>query len=642
MSHSHDADRQQNRVFRLMLIEDDPVFRLGLAGCLQSFDDLQVVLEADSPARALQLLRDLPHGVETADQSVASVRSLDLIILNLDLGLTTSSQGVGLALCQQLRTQYADTPLLLLGATLELTRLATAFQSGAGGYCLKGTSITELVTAIRQVASGQPYWKEGIQAIAPLNTQAPNTAPLAARSVRSLTDHAPQNTLPASSGSQNLLSVWRRNVRESGVRQIERALTELDDQLQTTDRSVLDQLILEGQRRELRTARWLVKRLLKTSDEPAPGLGSQVPPPPTAASRSLQPDRRSQALPAASESLAGASSTALAETIASDMQSPLAALFQATVAKLQNKLPNLTITALEIDVLKDEKKRELLYTVLRSLQASLEALRLSNFSPEQLIAKRDVILQDIWQATVIDFFGKYYTVQIGTQPIEVVAVLLQDLEIVQTAILNKIPLFPEFLAHLLFQTPLTIDDAAYGAGTVEAMARMELLLQNVMLQIANAVMQPLLNRFGDVETIKQTFYDKRLLSSRDVERFRNDLSWKYRTDRLFAEPTAIFESQFNLLILTDNGISKTSIYAPRSDELAQLSGLPFLVTLALETRDAIAPRLRLAISFLGRGVVYILTEVIGRGIGLIGRGMIKGIGNALQDTKPNRNSERWR
>ena len=129
MSHSHDADRQQNRVYRLMLIEDDPVFRLGLAACLQSFDDLQVVLEADSPARALQLLREWRDELEATDQPVAPARSLDLIILNLDLGLTTASQGLGLALCQQLRTQYGDTPLLLLGATLELTRLAAAFQS---------------------------------------------------------------------------------------------------------------------------------------------------------------------------------------------------------------------------------------------------------------------------------------------------------------------------------------------------------------------------------------------------------------------------------------------------------------------------------------------------------------------------------
>jgi hypothetical protein len=239
-----------------------------------------------------------------------------------------------------------------------------------------------------------------------------------------------------------LLTVWRRNLRESGVRQIERAIAELDDQLQTTDRSVLDQLVLEGQRRELRTARWLVKRLLKTSDEPTPELGSQVPPP-TDASRSRPPDRRSPAIANPSEPLAG-ETTALAETIVSNIQTPMAALFQATVAKLQNRLPNLTATALEIDVLKDEKKRELLYTVLRSLQASLETLRLSNLPPEQLEIKHRVILQDIWQATVIDFFGKYYTVQMGTQPIDVVTVLLQDLDIVQTAILDKFPCFQSF------------------------------------------------------------------------------------------------------------------------------------------------------------------------------------------------------
>lgn len=83
------------------------------------------------------------------------------------------------------------------------------------------------------------------------------------------------------------------------------------------------------------------------------------------------------------------------------------------------------------------------------------------------------------------------------------------------------------------------------------------------------------------------------------------------------------------------------IYAPRNDELATLSGIPFLVTLVLEARDAIAPRVRAAVSFLGRGVVYVLTEVIGRGIGLVGRGIVKGIGNALQEPKPKR-SERWR
>ena len=656
MSHSRAVDRPPNRVFRLMLIEDDPVFRLGLVACLQSFDSLQVVLEADSPSTALQLLRELLDAATQSDRSdvMLQARSLDLIILNVDLGQTTSSQGIGLALCQQLRTQYAHIPLLLLGTTLELTRLAIAFQSGAGGYCLKGTGVTELVTAMRQVASGQPYWTDGMQAIAQalnaetlkaqtLTAQALNH-PLAPRSTE--TALARRASKENATKNQNILAVWRRQTRLAGVGQIERAIAALDAQL-ALEPSLMDHLILAGQRRELRTARWLVQRLLR--DKP-------MPPEPPTSDPALEFDRLSPAsLPAsepvapepvapepiASKPLTGETPIALVKAIANSLQSPQAALFQATVARLQNGLQNLTNIALEIDFLKEDKKRELLYTVLRQLQETLEALRLSNLNKEQLVAKRDTILQDVWEATVIDFFGKYYTVQLESQPIDVVNVLLQDWAIVETAILDKIPLVPEFLSHLLFQTPLTIDDTDYAAGNAEAMARMELLLQNMMFQIANAVMQPLLNRFGDVITIKQTFYDKRLLSSRDIERFRNQLSWHYRTDRLFKEPIAIFESQYRLLSLSENGISQTAIYAPRNEELAQLAGIPFFVTLLLEARDAIAPRVRAAISFFGRGMVYVLTEVIGRGIGLIGRGIIKGIGNALQDAKPKRR-ERWR
>ena len=68
-------------------------------------------------------------------------------------------------------------------------------------------------------------------------------------------------------------------------------------------------------------------------------------------------------------------STALTDTIGGSIQSPQAALFQTTLTKLQGNLQNLTATALEIDILKDTKKRELLQLVLRQLQAMLDALR---------------------------------------------------------------------------------------------------------------------------------------------------------------------------------------------------------------------------------------------------------------------------
>jgi hypothetical protein len=102
------------------------------------------------------------------------------------------------------------------------------------------------------------------------------------------------------------------------------------------------------------------------------------------------------------------------------------------------------------------------------------------------------------------------------------------------------------------------------------------------------------------------------------------------------EPQAIFESRYELFVFAPRGIATISIYAPRGQELAQLSGIPLVITLAIEFRDAIAPRLQSLLSFLGSGVVFVLTQVIGRGIGLIGRGILQGIGSVSLTEKKNK------
>ncbi|HEY9859043.1 MAG TPA: DUF3685 domain-containing protein, partial [Candidatus Obscuribacterales bacterium] len=337
-------------------------------------------------------------------------------------------------------------------------------------------------------------------------------------------------------------------------------------------------------------------------------------------------------------SLVASSSSPTPELAVRPLQSRL---FDRTVSKLQSPLQNLTNHPLEIDILREEKKRELLYIILHKLEETLDELRFAQVQPAQLLEKHTAIIRDLWAATTTDFFGKYYTLQLGPLDLEVVRVLLQDAPAVQSEMLNRIPLSLELFAYLLFQTPLVVDNVAYAADTPEALARAECLLQNLLVQVANSVMQPLLNRFADVEAIKQAFYDRRLISTREIERFRNSLSWKYRLEKFVDEPKAIFESQYELLVLDSRGIAKISIYAPRNQELRELSGLQLAVTLVLETRDAIAPRLRSAIAFFGSGLVYVLTEVVGRGIGLVGRGILQGIGSAWQDTtKVGKNSER--
>ena len=296
---------------------------------------------------------------------------------------------------------------------------------------------------------------------------------------------------------------------------------------------------------------------------------------------------------------------------------------EAVFRKLQFSLDNRSEIPLEIDILRADRARELLYTVLRAFETLLDDLQQAEVLPGQLVEKTPLFLHDLWEAVTVDFFGRYYTPAADGLEQPMVTVLQQDAEVVQTAILNRIPEVPALLAHLLFQSPLEIDGASYIATTPEALRRSQFLLENLLIQVACAVMQPVLNRYPDTESLKRNLYQRRIISTRDITRW----------DALVKEPKAIFESEYRLFALTPDGIRAHAIYAPRREELESLSGLQYAMTLALEARDAIAPRLRTTLSLLGSSVVFVLTELIGRGIGLIGRGVVKGIGSTWQEIR---------
>jgi DNA-binding NarL/FixJ family response regulator len=604
-----------------MLVDDNRAFRAGLRIWLEQFSDLEVIAEAGDGTAALQALAI--HSTASA-----SAIAIDLVILDLGLGSADPEQIQGLDLCRQISSQYPAIAILLLSSMTEPVMLAAARRSGARGYCPKHTEATELAAIIRQVARGGSRW---------VQPTAEELAAIVSSSASVSVQSQSMAKLPTP------FTIFRRNLRLSGLQQIEAALSDVTNQLRNLDLSLLDRAVLAGQQRELRASRWLVRRLLATPTviEPSDAATPQSDATPSDGQQSPYREGRPARLEQihATQSFGDTELTVImpSENELANVRSLQAALFDAISAKLQSSLQNQTKTPLEIDILREEKKRELLYLILRQLEEILDELRFSQVQPGQPEEKRSPILQDLWRAVVTDFFGKYYTVSIGTAEIEVASTLLQDVEVVQSAILDKIPFFDVLLSHLLFQTPLILEGIPYVPGSLEAMRRGESILENLIIQVANAVVQPLLNRFANVETIKQNFYEYRLLSIREVERFRNNLSWKYRLEKYLGEPKAIFESQYPLFILYGRGIQKITVYAPRAQELEQLSGLQFTVTLALETRDAIAPRFRSAISFVGTGLIYVLTEVIGRGIGLIGRGILKGVGTAWQDGKYNRN-----
>ncbi|EAW46246.1 DUF3685 domain-containing protein [Nodularia spumigena CS-584] len=587
-----------NRPLRLLLIDQDPIFRLGLRVALSALPDIQVVAEAETDTRALQILAELAQ---------KNPNQVNLVVLELGNGRSISSQQNGLQLCQQLKIQYPQLPVLLLSSVQEPGLLLAVKAAGVNGYCPKGTPISQLVAAMEKVADGGSYWFLEQRRVEP------TTYPM-----------TPSPSLP--------LARVRKNWYLSGIGYIEAALAEVTAQLQTPGLPLIDRAVFAGQRRELLAARWLLTRLLVSpqeiqSEQPQESISATPKPPVISALSNAIVPLELQQQPTSPPLLSPRS-----------LQSDL---FSLCVTKLQSSLQNVTDVALEIDIFREDKKRELLYIVLQKLAQQLDELRLPQITIAQLESLKDSILYDLWQSAITDFFGKFYRVQVSNQNIEVVNLLLQNYRVIQTEIFNKIPLVVELFSYLVFQTDLHIDNTCYSAGSPEAKSQALIILENLLIQVANGVVQPLLNSLADVEEIKENYYDRKLISTREIERFRNELSWKYRLNKYINEPKAMFESSYELFVLAPRGIAKTSLYAPRSQELAQLSGIPLLVTLTLEFRDAIAPRLKSLLSVVGSSIVFLLTKIVGRGLGLIGRGILQGIGSvSFTEKNFKRHSER--
>ncbi len=585
-----------DRPLKVLLIDQDPIFRLGLRVALEQVPNLEVTSEAQTDTVALYIL---------AEFAKKDPKAVNLVILEL-------ANSRYLQLCRQLKAEYPNLPILLLSSVSETGLLMAARDAGVDGYCPKGTVVSELVEAMQLLASGGSYWDGSTNTT---NTDAINRVSTNTDAINRVSTTSQSSPLP--------FARLRNNWRLLGIDYINATLAKVTAQLQVPGLPLLERAILAGQRRELLAAGWLVNRLLATPQE-----------------------RQNEKMTAIAQPLTNPSfnsAVVIDSPIKQNYPSLLspralqARLFSSCVAKLQLPLQNLSDEPLEIDIFRPDKKRELLYLILQKLANSLDELRTSQIEIYRLNELKNIILCDLWQGSTTDFFGKFTKVQVGNQNLEIVTFLLQAAKVVETEILLKIPLVVELFSYLLFQTDLSIDNAIYPAGSLEAMEQSLIILENLLIQVANCVVQPLLNTLADVEAIKQSFYDRQFISTREIERFRNDLSWKYRLRNYVSEAQAIFESRYELLVFTPRGIAKISIYAPRSQELAQLSGIPLLVTLALEFRDAIAPRLKSLLSFAGSGIVFLLTQVIGRGLGLIGRGILQGIGSAKL---PERNLKR--
>ena len=125
---------------KILLVEDDELFRLGLRVRLQQETGLEIIAEAEDGETAIELVNQ---------------HSLDVVLL--DVGLP----GIGgIEACRQIKQQNPHLPILVLTSHSQKSLIARLIEAGAQGYCLKGIPAEKLVLALRSVAAGASWWDE--------------------------------------------------------------------------------------------------------------------------------------------------------------------------------------------------------------------------------------------------------------------------------------------------------------------------------------------------------------------------------------------------------------------------------------------------------------------------------------------------
>lgn len=129
----------------VQLVDDHTVVRAGLMALLGEESDIRVIAEAGSGQEALALI----------NESVPDVVVMDL---NLpDMG--------GVQVTRRILAQHPEIRVLVLSMDLDETCVVESLDAGARGYLVKDCAAEELVTAIRTVYRGKPYFCLGAQEI---------------------------------------------------------------------------------------------------------------------------------------------------------------------------------------------------------------------------------------------------------------------------------------------------------------------------------------------------------------------------------------------------------------------------------------------------------------------------------------------
>jgi DNA-binding NarL/FixJ family response regulator len=122
---------------KVLVVDDHPVFRFGLAQLIAREDDLEVCAEAASAGAALEAMRTHNPDIAIVDVSLQGANGIDLL--------------------KRMKSEKPRLHVLMISLHEETLYPLRSLRAGASGYVTKRAGVNEIITAVRHVLGGQIY-----------------------------------------------------------------------------------------------------------------------------------------------------------------------------------------------------------------------------------------------------------------------------------------------------------------------------------------------------------------------------------------------------------------------------------------------------------------------------------------------------
>lgn len=133
-----------NQKIRVLVVDDNPLLRIGVCDTISDEPDMEAVGEAGSGAKGVELFRELKPDIVTMDYRMPN--------------------GDGLAATHHILDEFPDARIIFLSNYEREGDVWKAWKEGVCGYLTKNDAVECMVDAIRSVHAGKTYFPPAIKA----------------------------------------------------------------------------------------------------------------------------------------------------------------------------------------------------------------------------------------------------------------------------------------------------------------------------------------------------------------------------------------------------------------------------------------------------------------------------------------------